>query len=354
MIDEILSEERKILNEKWVTNIVAAFGGPENTSFVSPSGNNINDRLWDLASVTKLYSLFAILSLCEEGKFDITKKVKDYSPNFPGLSELYIYELMNFSVECITGERIDDCETYDKAIKALHGTQVKSSQTKYSDVGAMITGLIINERFGKDFFQNYISDMLKRIGAKRTYWWYDIPDDEINIESYDPEYKYVDGELIRITTPPRTCHDPKARILPLGHAGLYSCASDIALFASHILDESIISKKTLSILLDSTYDCWDSHHHFGLLCNKKHHDPLYSEIPASCSEKSVSITGYSGCHLLLDFENRLFVLLTANRIRDRITNLNREDNKTYNYPCTKDWVFRKDDLVRLITQNLLP
>lgn len=356
--NEILIEERKILNEKWVTDICCAFGNnSEGTIFVSPSDNNIINRLWDLASVTKLYSLFAILSLCEEGSLDLRKRVDYYSTSFPGISHLCLYELLNFSVECCTEKRIDKCETYDKAVEALHSIKVKNYQTKYNDVNLMAVAQLINELLDSNsdhFFQNYISDMLKHIGAKRTFWWYEIPEDEINIESYDPEYKYVDGELIRITTPPRTCHDPKARILPLGHAGLFSCASDIALFASHILDESILSKKTLSILSDSTYDSWDSHHHFGLLCSKKHPDTLYSEVPASCGQFAVSMSGYTGCHLLLDFQNRLFVLLTANRIRDRITNLNREENKTYSFPCTKDWVFRKDDLVHLITQNLLP
>ena len=143
--EKILSEEERIISENWVTNIVAAFGCSGDSFFVSPSGDEINNRLWDLASVTKLYSLVSILSLHEKGLFDITKKVKDYSSNYPGIADLYVYELLDFSVELATSSRIDKCPSFDEAIDLLHGIQIKNRRTIYSDMGIIITAQLINE-----------------------------------------------------------------------------------------------------------------------------------------------------------------------------------------------------------------
>ena len=354
MNSEILAEETKILSENWVTNIVASFGKPSDYSIVSPSKLDINNRLWDLASVTKIYSLITILSLCEIGEFDITKKVKDYSTNFPNLSDLFIYQLMNFSVELSTDSRIDKCKTYESAVSVLHNTRIKSNKPTYSDLGVMIVVQILNElHHSDDYFKDYTYKILNKAKATNTHWWKDIDPKETNIENYDSEFRYVDGKLEVIRTPLRMCHDPKARIIPYtGHAGLFSSASDVALFASALLNENIISRKTILRNLNDKYDCWDKTHHWNLLCNEKHPDIIFSEVPASCSLNSISMSGFSGCHLLLDFDNRFFVFLGSNRINKRITNLP-HDNTTYDYPCTKDWVYRKDSIVKMIAYKLL-
>lgn len=353
MNNEILIEERRILSENWVSNIVAAFGNPEKAAFVSPLGDDAFSRLWDLASVTKLYSLFSILSMHEKGLFDITKKVIDYSDDYPGLSDLHIYELLNFSVELCTSARIDTCRSYEEAVDLLHGARIKSNTTIYSDIGIMIVVQLLNEiNHSNLFFRNYTYEILIKIGARNTRWWKDIDPGITNIENYDSEFRFIDNELKEIKTPLGTCHDPKARIIPYtGHAGIFSSAKDISVFADALFNERVIGKETLSILLSPGYDASDSAHHFGLLCNKKHADKRQSEIPFLCSDNSIAMSGYTGTYLLLDFEKKNFIFIGANRIRNRITNLP-HDTGSQAYPCTKDYVFRKDVLLDLITQEL--
>lgn len=354
MNNKILIEEREILSEKWVTSIISAYGHPNNTSFVSPTEDNMKYRLFDLASVTKIYSIICILSLHEKGSFDITRCVKDYTDNFPYISNLHIYELLNFSVELTTSSRIDKCNSFDEAVDLLHTIQIKDRRTIYSDMGIMVVVQLLNEINHSDtFFQNYTYEILRKINALNTFWWKDISPSETNIENYDSEYRYINDTLKEIKTPIRICHDQKARIIPYtGHAGLFSNAIDIAKFANAVISENIISKDSFSILLSDTYDSWDQTHHYGLLCNKKHPDMNCSEIPFACSDNSIAISGYTGTYLLLDFDNMFFVFIGANRLHNRITNLS-HDSSSQIFPCTKDYVFRKDSLVRTIIKELI-
>lgn len=349
----VLNEANSIVSEKWVTEIVAAYGNAETTLFISPSGNEIKERQWDLASVTKLFSLVSILSMHENKLFSINKRVKDYTNKYPNLSDIYIYDLMNFSLELTTSSRIDTCGNYDYAIDLLHGIQIKSSKTTYSDMGVMVIVQLLNEiNQSEFFFRDYTYDLLRRVNVKNTHWWKDLDIGKGNIENYDSEYRCIDGKLIKINTPIGTCHDPKARIVPYsGHSGLFSNTTDITAFANALLSGRIISLETLSILFDNKYDIWDETHHYGLLCNKKHPNTEFSEIPISCSDNSIAISGYTGTYFLLDFEKNIYIFIGANRIHNRITNLNHEDRR-FELPCTKDYVFRKDVLVNLIADEL--
>ena len=355
MIDIIQSEERKLISDGWVTNIVTSFGYPDKTLYISPSDDTIYDRLWDLASVTKLYTLITILSLYENDALDFEKPIKYYSTQFPGISELNIFELLNFSVELTTSSRIDLCGSFDEAIDLLHNIQIKSRNVIYSDMPAMVITQLLNEIYHSDqFFRNYTYDILNKSNVQNTFFWKDIKASEKNIENYDFEYKYTEnGGLKVIRTPLSTCHDPKARIIPYtGHAGLFASSKSVASFANALLSEKIVSYKTLSILLNKKYQSWDKTHHHGLLSNMKHPDKKYSEIPVSCSDFSISMSGYSGSYLLLDFDNHFFASINANRLSNRITNLAHE-NRSFAYPCTKDYVFKKDELVNLICESMI-
>ncbi len=349
----VLTEENRIVSEKWVTDIVVACGSPDNTWFTSPSETGIFERLWDLASVTKLYSIVSILSLHENKLFDITKRVKDYSNDYPYLSEKRIFELLNFSVELRTASRIDLCESYDNAIEFLHSIQILSNNTTYSDMGIMVVVQLINEiNKSEYFFRDYTYELLKHANIHNTVWWKDIKPSMSNIENYDSEFRYIDGKLNEYKTPVGICHDSKARVIPYtGHSGLFSNAKDVATFANALLSGKIISRDTLEIITASKYDVWDDTHHYGLLCNKKHPNKEFSEIPAICSNNSIAISGYTGTYLLFDFERHHFIFIGANRLHNRISNLT-HDSKMFDMPCTKDYVFRKDVLVDLIASEL--
>lgn len=351
-INDIISEQNKIVSEGWTDNLVSCFGNTSQTYFCSVGNKNIEDRLWDLASVTKLYSLIFILSLHEHNEFDITKKIKDYTNSYPNISNLYIYELLNFSYELCTPMRIDKCSSFTEALSTLYNVEVKNHNVTYSDIGIMVITQIINEYFNSSlFFYNHSTNLFKKLGLTRTLWWTDIKDTETNIEEYNFEHKLLNNQLTTLNTKHGECHDIKAKIIPYaGHAGLFSSAKDVALFATKLLSGSIISDKTISLITDTKYDKWNSTHHYGLLCNKKHNIEKYSEVPFSCSDNSIAISGYTGCYLLLDFKKREFVFIGANRINNRITNINYGDFSS-NYICTKDYVFRKDNLIKLIINS---
>ena len=65
------------------------------------------DTLFDLASLTKIFTGMAVLRLREEGLLDLSRPVTDYAPQFVRLGEVSVEQVLTFSVGLISPERID-------------------------------------------------------------------------------------------------------------------------------------------------------------------------------------------------------------------------------------------------------
>ena len=54
------------------------------------------DTIFDLASITKLYTSISILKLVEKGLISLDDKITKYLPNFKNLKEVTIFDLLSF------------------------------------------------------------------------------------------------------------------------------------------------------------------------------------------------------------------------------------------------------------------
>lgn len=355
----LLQEEtHRIVEERWTDGIVVKFGCSQKSYSLKSGVMDIStkkrvslDTLFDLASVSKFFTMVGTLKLVEENLIDLDKKVGDYSSGFPKISELKLFELMNFSKQIITPGRIDNCESYEEAIHQLRNSELKNSEVIYTDIGIIILSHIINEVLGSpDGFKNHIKRIFTDNELHNTFWWEDIPQKELHrVMNYDNEYRLIDDKLICIHTPQGIVHDKKAQVLKaVGHAGIFSTVSDISRFAENLLEGKILKKSTIDILTSEKYDSLGSSQKFGLMCYKKIPDPIKSEIPPNLSSQSIAISGYTGTYLLLDFDNKFYMSICANRIHNRLTNAETIMLKNkVPIKCTKNYVYRKDHLRNL-------
>ena len=357
MSDELIHQTiKELVEEKWTPGIIAV-SGTTDKEFIYSYGytDDYNSHpvdkytLIDLASVTKIFTLFLTLYMRERKMIDLEKSISHYSSKFKNIEKIKIYELMNFSKVLVTPERLDVQSDPTKTKELIYYVSINENNIKYSDIGSIVLSTLIDDIYGEDSFRNEMKSLWNKAGLERTYWWDEIGNDD-NIYNYNNEYRYVNDKLITIATPKGVVHDKKARnIGACGHSGIFSCAEDICKFTKWLLTSNAISLDTISLLTSNKYDSVDSDgRHFGLLCFKKTYNK-YNEIPSNSSDNSIAISGYTGTYYAIDFEKKRFYFIGSDRIHNNLTT--KEAEQVNNQPYkrnTQSYAFKKDNLRDLL------
>lgn len=300
-----------------------------------------DDTLYDLASVTKLFTGMTVLALKDRGLLDLNRKITEYDARFTNLAEVSVETLLRFGVELKTPGRVDDQPDAESAEQCLF--EVKNNglpgRRPYSDIPAMVLKYVIEGATGKPFYENIREMILEPAGMTETFAR--VPEDRLkDCVLYDLEHRIEKEKMILNTgILPGTPHDPKARkISPhgenlCGHAGLFSTARDLTKFCRAVLEGKILSAETLKEMAvnrtgkkleDGTWSQF-----LGYQCYIRHPDQYFSEIPVYESDSAFGIGGFTGNHLSIDPEKKIFVIFLGNRVYDRLTVLIPEDGKTY-------------------------
>lgn len=360
MNKNIESEIKKIISEGWTDGVAVLYGNTEDKyaifhGNIAGSTTDIGPHtIYDIASLTKLFLLIGILKLSDDSQIDINAPISEYSNRFPYISDTKIYELMNFSLCLQTSSRLDSSESRDEALITLQNIRTADGQAKYSDMGAIVLGELLTEICHKPL-NTLFNELWAAWELKDTYWWNELPKSMYShTQSYDMEYQLKSRQYVPHHLPTGTVHDKKAHILgACGHAGIFSSPNDVEVLSQRLLSRELLSDKVLNILFNTDYDHYYDKQHYGLLCYKKASDPVASEVPLSCTDHSIAISGFTGTYLLLDFEQNCYVSVFSNKIYNRATRKNDSIPVPDGVKCTADYVYRKDSLVQLCLDSLM-
>ena len=298
------------------------------------------DSVFDLASLTKLFTGLCAMKLREEGLLDPGRPVFSYDSRFTGLKGVTVEQLMSFTAELKTPGRIDGCAGREEALDCLFGT-VSAGEPKgraYSDIPSMVLKYVIEAAAGAPIMELIRKTVLEPAGMTET--WARVPEERIaDCQRYDPEYRIMNGKrILRTGLKPGVPHDPKAALIQAdsgdlcGHAGLFSTAADMTRFCRAVLEEKIVSgcslremavNRTGRPLPDGTYS-----QYLGYQCFVRHPDQYYSEIPRYMGMRAFGNAGFTGTHLSVDPEHSCFVFFLGNRVKGRLTTLIPEEGKT--------------------------
>ena len=304
-------------------------------------GDVREDSVFDLASLTKLFTGLCALKLKEDGLLDFSRPVFSYAPRFTGLKDVTVEQVMGFGVELKTRGRVDGCPGREEALEALFGT-VSAGEPKgraYSDIPAMVMKYVIEAAAGESFMDFIREAVMAPAGMKET--WVLVPEERRkDLQSYDREYRIINGKrILRRGLVPGVPHDPKAALIQAGtedlcgHAGLFSTAGDMMLFCRGILEEKIVSGASLREMAvnrtghprgDGTYS-----QYLGYQCYVRHPDQYFSEIPRYMGMRAFGNAGFTGNHLSVDPERGSYVFFLGNRVKDRLTMLVPEEGKGF-------------------------
>jgi len=348
----------------------------ENGAFVPDFAPLQTDSVFDLASVTKLFTCIAVLQLMERGKLRLDRTLGSIDKRFTHIQDVTIEDLLCFRAQLQTTARMDAASSADEAEKLLFDIRLGPPATRkyYTDMGSMVLKYVVETVSDTPFWDFLRKNIVVPLGMTRTFA--EVPT-ELLPQTVDCNYerRIVNGAFwLDTACPPGTVHDPKARLLntarpaPCGHAGVFASLDDMTKLAQGLLQDALLSRKTLlEIGVNRTGgklpDGTDSQY-MGYLCYSKQPDQTFSEVPAYFGPRTIALNGFTGNHFSVDPEKNQFMILLANRIHNRATTVTGRANpldKTetilwddgHTYIVSQNFVYTKDKYLKNHIGNIL-
>lgn len=289
------------------------------------------DSLFDLASLTKLFTGLTVMRLHEEGLIDLTAPAARYAPQYTALNGATVDQLLGFEVLLTTPQRVDVQPDRKAGLAQLRLAVASPQGTNrfYSDMHAMVLGEVIEGAAGMPLYEAFRRYILDPLGMGETYACVP-PERRADCVSCDREHR-IEGArwILRQGVAPGMPHDPKARLLSpdgahlCGHAGLFSTRRDMVKLCQGVLAGKVISPASLAAMarnrMGRALPEGGHTQYLGSQCYVKHPNQHFSEIPVYMSDRAIGLSGFTGHHVSIDPERGVFALMLGNRVLDRLS-----------------------------------
>ncbi len=291
---------------------LAAYGVMARTDSSPVSVNTI----YDMASLTKVVATStAAMILEEEGKLDLNRTVASYIPEFnaPDKSGITVRMLLTHrgGLEAFAPlyRTFRGREQYLQQINARPLKYAPGTQAIYSDWEMMLMQFVIERVTGMTLDRFVAERVFGPLGMTGTMF---NPDSTITSRVAPTEFDSTRGGVVR-----GFVHDENAWALGgvSGHAGLFSTAPDLAVFAQMLLNGG--TYKGVRILKPSTIARWTARQDPGSSRAYGWDTPSgQSSAGHYFAARSFGHTGFTGTSLWIDPERNLFVILLTNRVNE--------------------------------------
>jgi uncharacterized protein YbbC (DUF1343 family)/CubicO group peptidase (beta-lactamase class C family) len=273
------------------------------------------DTIFDVASLTKVVATTpAVMQLVEKGQIRLNDPVAKYLPQFAenGKEEITVRELLtHYSGLPEDLDLAQPWEGWETAVHMAYGLKPiypPGSRFLYSDVNFIVLGALV-ERVSEMSLDAYC---LKNIFAplKMThtrflppaYW---IP--KIAPTQYDEHDKMLRGVV----------HDPTARRMSgvAGHAGVFSTADDLAIYAQALLNGSSVLSPLMVEKMSTPQQPPTAQvlRGFGWDIDSPFSSNRGDLLPVG----SFGHTGFTGTSLWIDPTTRTFIIILTNGVHPR-------------------------------------
>jgi len=273
-----------------------------------------DSSIYDLASLTKVVgTTTALMILFDEGKIRLDDSVVKFIPEFSGGGKetVTIRQLLEHRSGLPAGRDLwritHSPEEARAAVIATPLIAKPGAQFEYSDLGADMLGFVVEKVSGQTLDQFLAARVFTPLGMKETLF---KPDASLRGRIAPTEINPPRGYPLR-----GEVHDENAYALGgvAGHAGLFSTASDLAIFAQMMLNGGEFN--STRIVADSTVKLFTTRAKGagtrGLGCDT-------CEGEYGCGKymgaAAFGHTGFTGTSLWIDPEHEMFVILLTNRV----------------------------------------
>lgn len=293
----------------------------------------VPESIYDLASLTKLFTTVAALRLVDSKQLNISDPVASYIPKFStnGKGNITIEMLLThtsgFDADPeppLYAPNYTNVEERRMAILEQGLINPPGSTFLYSDLNFMSLMLVLEEITGRPL-DDQIGDYTSALGLKDTFF------NRGNVEG--PKFPYyermVTEEFQNGPSEPKRpqpirgiVHDENAWALDgvSGHAGLFSTVWDIGIFCQMILNNGtyggvkVLEPQTVALIFHNFNKKFPGDEHgLGFELNQ-----YYTAGPMAGLE-TASHTGFTGTSLVIDRESSLFFIHFANDVHPNRT-----------------------------------
>ncbi|WP_449621812.1 serine hydrolase [Robertmurraya sp. Marseille-Q9965] len=275
------------------------------------------DTIFDLASISKIFTATAVMILYEKGMFELDDPVAKHIPEFAanGKEHVTIRQLLTHTSGFVSWIPLySQGNTREDRLKLVLDQSLKNppgTAYEYSDLNMITLGMLIEHWSGQrqdEFVREHITEPL---GMKDTMY---NPPASLKKRIAATEYQAVPnrglvwGEV----------HDENAWSLDgvAGHAGVFSTAKDLAKLAHIFINEGkyggkrILKKETVQLLLENQNAAFAGNDHgLGWELGQGWYMDALSE-----GTYSFGHTGYTGTSIVVSPNNKTVAILLTNRV----------------------------------------
>ncbi|MCL2347358.1 MAG: DUF1343 domain-containing protein [Planctomycetaceae bacterium] len=287
-----------------------AFGNKQVQTDTEAAREMTIDTVFDMASITKpMATATSIMKLVDQGKIDVDAKVVTWLPEFdtPEKRDITVRQLLLHTAGFIPDNHLDNYkDSTAKAIErllALKPQTTPGSAFSYSDVNFQLLGILVERVSGKSVADFARENIYEPLGMTETMF---CPNEELSRRAAPTQNRAL-GKV----------HDPRAFATDgvAGHAGLFSTADDIAVYATMMLNKGefngtcILTPETVKLMttrnrIPGGYRGlgWDMRTGYS------------SNRGQTMSPQAFGHGGFTGTSLWIDPGFDLFVIFLSNRV----------------------------------------
>lgn len=272
------------------------------------------DTVFDIASVSKLFTSIATVQLVESGDVDLEAPVARYLPEFAanGKESVTVRMLLThtsgFTSWLPLYSRYPDEESRIRAVMEQPLRTPPGSAYLYSDLNLITLGVLVERLTGRGLDEVVQDRIAAPLGMDDT--------------GYNPTDRERTAATEYQSTPARglvrgEVHDENAWSLGgvAGHAGVFSTADDLAVLAQALLNGGtyegarILDRSSVELLVTNFNTAFPGDAHgLGFELDQRWY------MDALSGPRTAGHTGYTGTSIVVDFDSRSFAVLLTNRV----------------------------------------
>ncbi|MHB1414310.1 MAG: serine hydrolase domain-containing protein [Chloroflexota bacterium] len=274
--------------------------------------------IYDMASLTKLFTTTAALVLVDRGKLDLDARVADYLPEFGtnGKEKVTVRQLLTHTSGLPAGLKLwTKGDTVEQRLQAAYSVGLEyepGTKYLYSDAGPIILGKVIERIAGQSLDRFIDETIIRPLGLADTMY---LPPWQLQMRVAATEVRSPGHWGVVWARP----HDGEAEALGgvAGNAGLFATASDLAVFAQMMLEGGayggvrVISEPSAKMAVQPQPG-WPGH---GLGWELDQ-DWYMGDLALATT---YGHTGYTGTSIVIDPDEELTLILLTNRVHPHAT-----------------------------------
>lgn len=260
--------------------------------------NYDNQEIYDIASITKLFTLKILYDLQKEDKIDLNSKITTYLKLANLDKDTTILDLIKMEDTIRTDKKLSDAKNKEEFLNILFTARIeKKNIPEYNDIGFCLLGILIEKITQKSLAENF-QELFQKLGLKNT--------------CVNPSSNY---QLYGNGNNDHSPHDLKTRIAGglTGAAGIFSNVSDLLRVGKLVIEEKFFNKEFLIDIFKYNFIDHKKRNrtYAGLY---KYTEDYKCYVPKSYSKYSLAHQGYTGATLIIDLKEKVVNVLLFDAI----------------------------------------